>query len=233
MIVAAMLLTASMSAYWWVQAARYFTYIYNRTPHSALQLKTPYEVFYGKKPRLPKFFPVFGCLAIALDHLRQKSSMFKGKFAAFLGIDSSGRYNLMNLTTRQIFTSESVRSVQVQFPLKHKGIEKRMAWEQTARLEELRAKGVVDSDDEDEDQEDQEQEQGEPEQGGQDQVVHLDYEEPEGNYEERYSSNETDENISSPENNSEEKIAWEEDQRQEDGPRYPTRIRELSADTVL
>jgi transposase InsO family protein len=35
--VAAMLLTASMSAYWWVQAARYFTYIYNRTPHRVHQ----------------------------------------------------------------------------------------------------------------------------------------------------------------------------------------------------
>jgi transposase InsO family protein len=239
--VAAMLLTANMSAYWWVQAARYFTYIYNRTPHSALQWKTPYEVFYHRQPHLPNFFPVFGCLAIALDHLRPKSSMFKGKFAAFLGIDSSGRHILMNLTTRRIFTSESVRFVQDKFPLKNTAIERKMTWEQTERNGDLPPTEGMDPDDEDDEQEEQEdlgmtersgdlpptegldpddedddQEEQEdlvmrPDRGEQDQVVQMD--EPS---DEKYPDSDGD------------RVPWEEDQQQESDRRYPTRNREYS-----
>ena len=46
--VAAMLLTAGMTACWWVETICYAVYIYNRTPHKGIQMRTPYQMFYGK-----------------------------------------------------------------------------------------------------------------------------------------------------------------------------------------
>ena len=59
----AMLLGAGLKHYHWVAAARYFVYVKNRTPHSFLKFKTPFEVFYGRKPHLLPL-RVFGCLAM-------------------------------------------------------------------------------------------------------------------------------------------------------------------------
>lgn len=117
--IAAMLLTAMMTTYWWVEAAQYWVYIYNRTPHRALGMKTPYEKFYGKKPHKVRFI-VFGCLAFVHDEHRKKSSMFKARAAVFIGIDSSGRYKFVDLVTGNRFTSDSARFVQNVFPLSNR-----------------------------------------------------------------------------------------------------------------
>ena len=61
--VAAMLLTAGMAVLWWVEAAQYAVYIYNRTPHKGILMKTPYEVFY-KKPHHHVPIKVFGSLSV-------------------------------------------------------------------------------------------------------------------------------------------------------------------------
>jgi hypothetical protein len=113
--IAAMLLTARMTTFWWVEAAQYFVYIYNRTPHKALGMKTPYEVFYGRQHhKVP--LKVFGCLMLVHDEHRLKSSMVKATKAKFLGIDSSGRYKGIYLTTGNRLTTDSAGFIETEFP---------------------------------------------------------------------------------------------------------------------
>jgi hypothetical protein len=113
--IAAMLLTARMTAFWWVEAAQYFVYIYNRTPHKALGMKTPYEVFYGRQHhKVP--LKVFGCLMLVHDEHRRKSSMEKATKAKFLGIDSSGRYKGIYLTTGNRLATDSAGFIETEFP---------------------------------------------------------------------------------------------------------------------
>ena len=55
-----LLISSGLNFTFWADAMQYACYIYNRTPHSALQLKTPWEVFYQKSfENIPEFH-VFG-----------------------------------------------------------------------------------------------------------------------------------------------------------------------------
>ena len=47
-----MLYTANLNNKFWAMALEAAVYIYNRTPHSSLNFKTPYEVKYSKLPKL-------------------------------------------------------------------------------------------------------------------------------------------------------------------------------------
>ena len=85
---ASMLLSALMTSSWWVEASQYTTYLYNRTPHKGLGMRTPYEVFYNK-PHHHIPAKVFGCLAYTHNYLRTKKQMNRTRRAIFLGIDSS------------------------------------------------------------------------------------------------------------------------------------------------
>ena len=49
----------------WAEAARTATYVYNRLPNAPLKDKSPYEVWYSRKPDLSNL-RVFGCVAYAL-----------------------------------------------------------------------------------------------------------------------------------------------------------------------
>jgi len=44
------LFTAKLPKYLWGEAVNTAFYLYNRTPHSQLQFKTPYEALYNTKP---------------------------------------------------------------------------------------------------------------------------------------------------------------------------------------
>ena len=57
----AMLCDQGLLKFLWVEAANTTVYIQNRCPHSALDPKTPEEVFSGKKPDV-SHFRVFGCI---------------------------------------------------------------------------------------------------------------------------------------------------------------------------
>ena len=56
----AMLCDQGLPKFLWGEAANTTVYIQNRCPHSALESKTPEEVFSGKKPDV-SHFRVFGC----------------------------------------------------------------------------------------------------------------------------------------------------------------------------
>jgi hypothetical protein len=120
--VAAMLLTAGMTAVWWVEAIYYAVYIYNRTPHKGIQMRTPYQMFYGK-PHHPVPIKVFGCLALVYDHKNTKKDLDKTRRAVFLGVDTSGRCKFLDLATKNRFTADASEAAFYEdvFPLgKHK-----------------------------------------------------------------------------------------------------------------
>ena len=114
--VAAMLLTAGMAVLWWVEAAQYAVYIYNRTPHKGILMKTPYEVFY-KKPHHHVPIKVFGCLAHVHNQLHTKKDINKTRACCFLGIDASGRYKFVDLATKNRFTSDTADFYEHVYPL--------------------------------------------------------------------------------------------------------------------
>ena len=60
----AMLWHASLPIGFWSQAVKCSVFLLNRSPHSALEGKTPFELFFGSKPNLG-FLRIFGCRAIA------------------------------------------------------------------------------------------------------------------------------------------------------------------------
>ena len=47
-----MLFTANLQNKFWAMTLEAAVYIYNRTPHSSLNFKTPYEIKYSKLPKL-------------------------------------------------------------------------------------------------------------------------------------------------------------------------------------
>ena len=120
--VAAMLLTAGMTAAWWVEAIYYAVYIYNRTPHKGIQMRTPYQIFYGKSHHAVPV-KVFGCLALVYDHKNTKKDLDKTRRSVFLGIDTSGRCKFLDLSTKNRFTADVSEAAFYEdiFPLgKHK-----------------------------------------------------------------------------------------------------------------
>ncbi|MBO1694894.1 transposase, partial [Bacteroides uniformis] len=56
----AMICDKGLPKFLWGEAANTVVYIQNRCPHSALDSKTPEEVFSGKKPDV-SHFRIFGC----------------------------------------------------------------------------------------------------------------------------------------------------------------------------
>ena len=71
----------------WREAVKTAIYIYNRSPHKALNKQTPYEIWFGTKPDLSKL-RVFGCTAYALipENKRHKLSdrAIKSVFLGYL-----------------------------------------------------------------------------------------------------------------------------------------------------
>ena len=117
--VASMLIMACMPIRFWVYEAQYFVYLKNRTPHRHLDFKTPFEVFFQRKPHILGT-RVFGCLAIVKDKKAPKSELERGTSCVFLGVDAAkGSYRFMDLQTRQLLTSDSCMFFEKCFPFKH------------------------------------------------------------------------------------------------------------------
>ena len=56
----AMIHDQDLPMYLWAEAAITTVYVQNRTPHRVLEIKTPEEVFSGKKPEV-SHLRIFGC----------------------------------------------------------------------------------------------------------------------------------------------------------------------------
>jgi hypothetical protein len=89
-IVRCLLICAGLAHSFWRHAMEYAVYIYNHTPHSGIEFRTPSEVFYGKSlSKLPKFH-VFGSISYyhVPKQLRSKLDG-TGQRCIFLGFTST------------------------------------------------------------------------------------------------------------------------------------------------
>jgi hypothetical protein len=104
-----MLQTKGLSNSFWGDAVATSVYILNRCPTSALDMMTPYEAWYEKKPNV-NHFRVFGCVAYVhvVDQKRQKLDP-KSESCIFVGYsEQSKAYRLYNPLTNSIVVSRDV-----------------------------------------------------------------------------------------------------------------------------
>jgi len=93
----------------WGEALNFMVYCKNRSPTKALNGMTPFEAWYGYKPRLDHMH-AFGCVAYmyntdpALRKLNNKSRKYK-----FLSYEGSNQYRLWDPKNRQVFRASWVR----------------------------------------------------------------------------------------------------------------------------
>ena len=87
----------------WAEEVETACYLVNRSPSSALEDKTPHEVWTGKKPSL-SHLRVFGCDAY-VHVLKDKRVNLDGKYKICISIgykDGLKGYNICNLETRKV-----------------------------------------------------------------------------------------------------------------------------------
>lgn len=64
------LIHSQAPTYLWGEALHAAVYVYNRTPHSSLQFKTPYEVFYNTKP-IVSHIRIWGSITFYHDNIKK------------------------------------------------------------------------------------------------------------------------------------------------------------------
>ena len=98
---------AGLGKQYWAEAVTYAYHLVNRLPSSALEGKTPMEVWSGKPARDYDFLHVFG--SIAYYHVTESKLDPRAKKAIFLGIPSGSKeYRLWCLETKKIVFSRDV-----------------------------------------------------------------------------------------------------------------------------
>ncbi len=105
----ALLLQSGFPTTMWGLAVGAAEYIYNRTPHSAINMMTPYQKWTGSPPDL-RHISIFGSLTYNLNSNRTSGKKFQGVSDPYFlaGFIETG-YILYDPATRKTITASSVR----------------------------------------------------------------------------------------------------------------------------
>ncbi|KAI5342698.1 hypothetical protein L3X38_010574 [Prunus dulcis] len=104
-----MMIEKGMPLEFWAKTVNTTVYVLNRSPTKALDKKTPFEAYSGRKPGL-KHLRVFGslCSAHVPNPQRQKLDLASNR-CAFLGYGSCEKgYRLYNIATKKVIISSDV-----------------------------------------------------------------------------------------------------------------------------
>jgi len=118
----AMRLHAQISNSYWDFAIRTATHVYNCTPMSRLQWKSPFELFMREKPSV-NHFRVFGCAAYVYlpDAIRPNKLSAKSELMIFVGYDSEKNFIFIRHTRGNAqFISPTAKFDETYFPRKEK-----------------------------------------------------------------------------------------------------------------
>ena len=109
----------------WEEAVETACYLVNRSPSSALEDKTPHEVWTGKKPSLSHLV-VFGCDAYVHAPKEKRTKLYnKYERCIFIGYkDGLKGYNIWNPKTRKVVYSQDVVFSEVKYVVKHEVLPK-------------------------------------------------------------------------------------------------------------
>jgi hypothetical protein len=104
-----MIIGSGLGQEFWAEGVGITCYLVNRSPSSALDDKTPHEVWYGRKPSL-QHLRVFGCDVYVHVPKENRSKMYKkAKKCIFIGYkDGVKGYKLWNLETKKTIYSRDV-----------------------------------------------------------------------------------------------------------------------------
>jgi hypothetical protein len=97
-----------MSAVFWGETVVTAVYILNRSPTKALNGRTPYEAWHGRKPAV-SHLRVFGCLAFGkkLGHIGKLDG--RSTPGVFIGYaEGSKAYRILDLGTQRVRTTHDV-----------------------------------------------------------------------------------------------------------------------------
>ena len=103
--VRSLLINAKLPKYLWGEALNAAVYLYNRTPHTAIDYKTPYEAKYGKKPDL-SHIKIWGSIAWQRENLVKKLDS-RAKKSILIGYGSN-QYKLLQLHGRKVSWARDV-----------------------------------------------------------------------------------------------------------------------------
>ena len=105
----AMLRTAGQPNSFWAEAAKTPCYVINRSPSTAIELKTPMEVWTGK-PTDYSTLHFFGCPVYAMYNAQERTKLNpKSRRCMFLGYaDGVKGYRLWEPTTHKVIISRDV-----------------------------------------------------------------------------------------------------------------------------
>ena len=111
--VRALLLEAKMPKYFWGEALEAAIYLYNRTPHSSLNYKSPYEVRYNRSPSLDNI-RIFGSIAY-YSRSKPKKLESRTRKAILLGYSDAKNYKLYDLESKRTVWARDVTILEGQF----------------------------------------------------------------------------------------------------------------------
>lgn len=114
--VRALLLGSNSPNYMWGEALIAAVYIYNRTPHSSLNKRSPYEIYYGYKPNIYTI-KTWGSLAYYHTNMARPKLSPTKREAILIGYSDHGHYKLYDYTQRGIVWSRDVIILENQFRL--------------------------------------------------------------------------------------------------------------------
>lgn len=107
------MLHSELPLHLWEYAVQYAVYCLNRSPHSALDYKTPHELYTGKVGNLANL-RVFGCYAFVCAENQPGKMSSKAWRGRFVGISRrvKGAYLVYNERTRQVIASMHVTFIE-------------------------------------------------------------------------------------------------------------------------
>lgn len=110
---------AGLAIKYWGDCIQAVVHITNRLPTPLLNNRSPYEVFFNRKPNYHAL-KTFGCLAIAYNPVKTGDKFAeRGVKCVFLGYSQNRKgYKLLNLSNYSVFESRDVRFYEGIYPYK-------------------------------------------------------------------------------------------------------------------
>ena len=113
-----MILSSKLPHKFWPFCVETATYLYNRSPHSYLQEKTPFEMVFCKKPNL-EHLKVFGCLALyqSNEKIKKQSLAPRNEIGIFVGYSQKypNSFLIYDVNAKETKTLRKVQFVEDKF----------------------------------------------------------------------------------------------------------------------
>jgi len=107
-----MLITSGLPKTYWGEAITTAVYLYNRTPHSKLQLKTPYEARYKTQPDISNI-KIWGSIAYKREPITKKLDPRAGLYI-LIGYGSN-QYKVLDPTSRKTYWARDLAIIEGRF----------------------------------------------------------------------------------------------------------------------